>query len=182
MATTSHTDVRSVLDNAKLGAMQITAMVVCFIVIALDGFDTQSIAFVAPTLRQTWEVSPELFGPLFAAGLLGTLVGSIAFGSVADRFGRKPMLLASTALFGAMTLACSTAGSIEQLGIYRFVAGLVELGRVPVINEVAPDVAEGQEAQGSGGDKDGHDGQQTASFLFVAHDSTSSCCAAFLNL
>lgn len=142
MATVVHNDVRSVLDQAKLGAMQISAMVVCFIVVALDGFDTQSIAFVAPTLRETWGVSPELFGPLFGAGLLGTLFGSITFGSVADRFGRKPMLLASTALFGAMTLACSTATSIEQLGIYRFVAGLGLGGALPnivaIVSEYAP--------------------------------------------
>lgn len=142
MATAAPTDLRTLLDTSKLGALQIGAMVVCFIVVALDGFDTQSIAFVAPTLRHSWEVSPELFGPLFGAGLLGTLIGSIAFGSVADRFGRKPMLLASTALFGAMTLACATAGSIEQLGLYRFIAGLGLGGAIPnvlaVISEYAP--------------------------------------------
>ena len=142
MATDANTNLKTVLDTSKLGAVQISAMVVCFIVIALDGFDTQSIAFVAPTLRAAWEVSPEMFGPLFGAGLLGTLVGSITLGSVADRFGRKPMLLFSTALFGAMTLACATAGSIEQLGLYRFIAGLGLGGAIPniiaVISEYAP--------------------------------------------
>lgn len=142
MATEAHTDLRTVLDNSKLGGFQLSAMVVCFVVIALDGFDTQSIAFVAPTLREAWEVSPELFGPLFGAGLLGTLIGSIALGSIADRFGRKPMLLFSTALFGAMTLLCATAGSIEQLGLYRFIAGLGLGGALPnilaIVSEYAP--------------------------------------------
>jgi len=142
MVTEAHTDLRSVLDTSRLGALQIGAMAVCFVVVALDGFDTQSIAFVAPTLRHAWDVSPELFGPLFGAGLLGTLIGSITLGSVADRLGRKPMLLLSTALFGVMTLACATAGSIEQLGMYRFVAGLGLGGAIPnvlaVISEYAP--------------------------------------------
>lgn len=142
MATQAHLDLGKVIDNNKLGGFRLTAMIVCFIVIALDGFDTQSIAFVAPTLRQLWEVSPERFGPLFSAGLLGTLIGSISLGSVADRLGRKPMLLFSTALFGIMTLACATAGSIEQLGLYRFIAGLGLGGALPnilaVVSEYAP--------------------------------------------
>ena len=74
------------------------------LVVAVDGFDTQSVAFVAPALREAWQIPPELFGPLFGAGLLGTLIGSIALGSLADRFGRKPMLLLSTGLFGIMFL------------------------------------------------------------------------------
>ncbi len=108
-------------------------MLVCFVLIALDGFDTQSIAFVAPTLRQAWSVSPEMFGPLFGAGLFGTLIGSIFLGSLADKFGRKPMLILSTLVFGLMTLCCATAESIQQLGIYRFLAGLGLGGAIPNI-------------------------------------------------
>jgi AAHS family 4-hydroxybenzoate transporter-like MFS transporter len=131
-----------ILDESNLSAFQISVMIICFGVVALDGFDTQSIAFVAPALRESWEVSPALFGPLFGAGLLGTLVGSIVFGTVADRFGRKPMLAASTALFGIMSLMCATATSIEQLGLYRFIAGLGLGGAIPnviaLISEYSP--------------------------------------------
>ncbi len=142
MATEAHTDLPTLFDRSKLGSLQIGAMIVCFVVVALDGFDTQSIAFVAPALRHAWDVPPELFGPLFGAGLLGTLIGSIALGSVADRFGRKPMLMVSTAVFGVMTLTCATAETIEQLGLYRFIAGLGLGGAIPnvlaLISEYAP--------------------------------------------
>jgi MFS transporter, AAHS family, 4-hydroxybenzoate transporter len=117
-------------------------MIVCFAVVALDGFDTQSVAFVAPALHQAWDVSPELFGPLFGAGLLGTLIGSIALGSLADRFGRKRMLMLSVLVFGLMTFACAFADSIGQLGAYRFVAGLGLGGAIPnvlaLISEYSP--------------------------------------------
>jgi len=142
MAAETHVELGEVLDRGKLSGFQLGAMLVCFVVVALDGFDTQSIAFVAPALRQAWAVSPEMFGPLFGAGLLGTLVGSIALGSLADRLGRKPMLLVSSALFGVMTLACATADSIEQLGLFRFIAGLGLGGAIPnvlaVVSEYAP--------------------------------------------
>jgi len=133
MATVINRDLIHLIDNSQLSTFQLRAMLVCFVLIALDGFDTQSIAFVAPTLREAWSVSPELFGPLFGAGLFGTLLGSIILGSLADKFGRKPMLIVSTLIFGLMTLVCATAESIQQLGIYRFLAGLGLGGAIPNI-------------------------------------------------
>jgi AAHS family 4-hydroxybenzoate transporter-like MFS transporter len=142
MAEATNLHLLKILDESKLGLFQIIVMIICFAIVAFDGFDTQSIAFVAPALRESWSISPALFGPLFGAGLLGTLVGSIVFGSVADRFGRKPMLMLSTALFGIMTLMCATATSIEQLGLYRFIAGLGLGGAIPnviaLISEYSP--------------------------------------------
>ncbi|MGI9259934.1 MAG: MFS transporter, partial [Gammaproteobacteria bacterium] len=139
------TDDRSLaqlLNNAKFGAYQISVMAICFGIAALDGFDTQSIAFVAPALLHTWGVSPASFGPLFGIGLFGTLIGSVVLGSLADRYGRKPLILISTATFGVMSLACATADSIEILGFYRFVAGLGLGGAIPnlvaMISEYAP--------------------------------------------
>jgi AAHS family 4-hydroxybenzoate transporter-like MFS transporter len=133
MATAANQDLIQLIDNSKLGLFQMRAMMVCFVLIALDGFDTQSISFVAPTLREAWSVSPEMFGPLFGAGLFGTLIGSIFLGSLADRFGRKPMLIVSGLVFGLMTLCCATTDSIQQLGIYRFLAGLGLGGAIPNI-------------------------------------------------
>jgi AAHS family 4-hydroxybenzoate transporter-like MFS transporter len=142
MAEATDLNLLKILDDSKLGKFQLSVIIICFAVVALDGFDTQSIAFVAPALRESWDISPALFGPLFGAGLLGTLLGSIVFGSVGDRFGRKPMLTVSTLLFGIMTLMCATAMSIEQLGLYRFVAGLGLGGAIPnvlaLISEYSP--------------------------------------------
>ncbi|MDJ0926676.1 MAG: MFS transporter [Gammaproteobacteria bacterium] len=138
----SNLPLQKTLDNSRLGAFQLTVIVICCAIAALDGFDTQSIAFVAPALRHTWDVPPALFGPLFGAGLFGTMVGSIALGSLADRWGRKPIIVFSTALFGVMSLLCATATSIEVLGAYRFVAGLGLGGVIPnliaLVSEYAP--------------------------------------------
>ncbi len=62
------------LDDAELGSFQLSVMAICFGIAALDRFDTQSIAFVAPALLHIREVSPAAFGPLFGVGLLGTLL------------------------------------------------------------------------------------------------------------
>ncbi len=130
------------LEAATLGGFEVRVIAICFAIAALDGFDTQSIAFVAPALQKAWATPPAQFGALFGSGLLGAMLGAILLGSLADRFGRKPLILLSTATFGVMTLLCATATSIEALGIYRLVAGLGLGGAIPniiaLVSEYAP--------------------------------------------
>ena len=71
-----------IMDKAKLRAFQKGVIATCFALIMVDGFDTQAIAFVAPALRHAWDISPNTFGLLFSAGLLGTMIGAMAYGSL----------------------------------------------------------------------------------------------------
>lgn len=131
-----------ILEGAQLRAFQARAILICFMLAALDGFDTQSIAFVAPAIRHAWAVPPELFGPLFGAGLFGTMVGAATLSLLADRLGRKPVIVFCTALFGVMSLLCAMAQSIETLTLYRFIAGIGLGGAIPniiaLVSEYAP--------------------------------------------
>ena len=120
-----------VMDEAKLGAFQKGVIATCFALIMVDGFDTQAIAFVAPALRHAWDISPNTFGLLFSAGLLGTMIGAMTLGPAGDRIGRKPMILASTLLFGIMSLLSAGAPSVEILTTYRFIGGLGLGGLLP---------------------------------------------------
>ena len=120
-----------IMDKAKLGSFQVGVIIICFALIMVDGFDTQSIAFVAPALRHTWEISPNTFGLLFSAGLLGSMIGAMSLGPVGDRLGRKPVILASTLLFGIMSLLSAGSSSVEMLATYRFIGGLGLGGLLP---------------------------------------------------
>ena len=131
-----------IMDNAKLRAFQKGVIATCFALIMVDGFDTQSIAFVAPALRHAWEISPNTFGLLFSAGLFGSMLGAMILGPVGDRLGRKPLILASTLLFGIMSLLSAWASSVEMLAIYRFTGGLGLGGLLPnaiaLVSEYSP--------------------------------------------
>ncbi|WP_263264108.1 MFS transporter [Pseudomonas sp. RIT-PI-S] len=97
----------------------------------LDGFDTQSIAFVAPAITQAWGIEPALFGPVFGAGLLGGLLGGVAFGHMGDRFGRKPLLIVAIVIFSMASLLTPWVGSMKWLIAARFITGVGLGGALP---------------------------------------------------
>jgi len=114
----------AVIDRAKFGPLQFGVTALCFIIAMLDGFDTQSIAFVAPKIAEDWGLAPSAFGPIFAIGLLGLTVGAFTLSPAADKFGRKTIILISTFIFGLFALLTAFAGSMNELLIYRFITGV----------------------------------------------------------
>lgn len=124
-------DVQDVINAHPLSGMQRWVIGLCFLVVAIDGFDTAAIGFIAPALRAQWGVTPVQLAPLFGAGLFGLMVGAFIFGPLADKFGRKSVLIATTVFFGLATLASALAASVEALVALRFVTGLGLGGAMP---------------------------------------------------
>jgi len=114
----------AVIDRAKFGPLQFGVTALCFIIAMLDGFDTQSIAFVAPKIAEDWGLLPSAFGPIFAVGLLGLTVGAFTLSPAADKFGRKAVILVSTLIFGLFALLTAYASSMNELLLYRFITGI----------------------------------------------------------
>ena len=111
MATLS-VNVTSFVDARKVSPFQILIVVLCFLIVAIDGFDTAAIGFIAPAIRAEWNLSPAQLAPLFGAGLSGLMVGAFLFGPLADRIGRKRVLLLCVLYFGAASLVSASAGSV----------------------------------------------------------------------
>jgi MFS transporter, AAHS family, 4-hydroxybenzoate transporter len=124
-------DVQEVFDTNPLSSYQTIVIVLCFLVVAIDGFDTAAIGFIAPVLKAEWGVSPVDLAPLFAAGLFGLMTGAFLFGPLADRIGRKPVLLFTTVFFGLATYASSFAADVQMLTVMRFITGLGLGGAMP---------------------------------------------------
>ena len=102
----------------------VLTVVLCALVAMLDGFDTQSIAFVAPSMARAWAVPVSKFGPVFGAGLLGLTIGSLVLGPVADFVGRRPIIIISTLAFGFGSLLTAWVDGINSLLVLRFATGL----------------------------------------------------------
>jgi hypothetical protein len=61
-------DVQRFIDARGLSPVQVLLLVLCFLVVAVDGFDTTAIGFIAPALRTEWGATPAQLAPLFGAG------------------------------------------------------------------------------------------------------------------
>src|SRR5258707_3030149 len=124
-------DVQRFIDERGLSLVQVVLLVLCFLVVAVDGFDTAAIGFIAPALRTEWGATPAQLAPLFGAGLLGLMIGAFAFGPLADRLGRRAILALTVLFFGVASLASALAPSIGMLTLLRFVTGLGLGGAMP---------------------------------------------------
>jgi AAHS family 4-hydroxybenzoate transporter-like MFS transporter len=103
----------------------------CGLVQMLDGYDLVTIGLAAPSLMREWQLTPAAFTEAFALSSIGIMVGAMVAGPVADRFGRRPMLLLSVFLFGIFSLLSAWAPSLDALVALRFLTGLGIGGAMP---------------------------------------------------
>lgn len=114
---------------------------VCFAVSMIDGFDTLMLSFVAPLLSQSLHIDPAALGRVFGAGFIGTVVGSLVAGPLADRFGRRPMLVVALLMTGVFTLACAWATSATEMSVLRLLGGLGMGGAIPPVTAITAESA-----------------------------------------
>ncbi|GGH66707.1 MFS transporter [Comamonas phosphati] len=130
-AATNVIDVQQFINQHKFSRTQFITLLLCFLIVAVDGFDTASIGFIAPAIREEWGVSPADLAPLFGAGMFGMMLGALGFGPLADRIGRKTTLMICVAFFGLASLASAWSPNLQVLLVLRFFTGLGLGGAMP---------------------------------------------------
>src|SRR5438132_10306721 len=103
------------VDTSPIGSLQITTFAICLLCLIMDGFDVQALGYVAPEIVRAWRISNAALGPVFGAGNFGVLVGSLVFSMLADRIGRRPILVGATVFFGAMTIVAARTNAVGEL-------------------------------------------------------------------
>lgn len=136
-------DVQDFLNRHRFSRFQWSIFAICFLIVLLDGFDTAAIGFIAPSLLKEWGLSKAALAPVLSAALFGLAAGGLTAGPCADRFGRKTVLVAAVALFGAACTWSAFSADLTQLTILRFVTGLGLGAAMPnavtLMSEYCPD-------------------------------------------
>lgn len=118
-----------------------TAVGICVMLNALDGFDVLAISFASPGIATEWGVDRGMLGIVLSMELIGMAVGSIVMGPIADRIGRRPTILLCLVMMATGMYLASVADSVESLSAFRFFTGLGIGGMLAAINAMAAEYA-----------------------------------------
>ncbi|WP_321816946.1 MULTISPECIES: 3-(3-hydroxy-phenyl)propionate transporter MhpT [unclassified Paraburkholderia] len=103
----------------------------CFTVAVLEGIDLQSTGVAAPRMAREFGLSVSQMGMAFSAGMVGLLPGAMIGGRLADRIGRKRVLLISMIAFGVFSLITAQVSTFAMLLVARLCTGLGLGGAMP---------------------------------------------------
>lgn len=116
-------DIGDLVDRQPISPYQRRVFLLIGACLVIDGFDVQAIGYVAPAIIAEWGIPSAAMGPVFSAGLFGLFLGSLAFSMLADRAGRRPVMIGAVVFFALCTLLAARAGSLTELLALRFLAG-----------------------------------------------------------
>ena len=133
--------VNDVIDNQPLSGFQLVTILLCSLVLLLDGFDTQAMGFLVPPIAEELGIPLSAFGPVLSAGLVGLMIGAMSAGPIADRWGRRWAIIVSSLVFGFFSLLTAGADSIRELITLRFLTGLGLGGAMPNVVALASEYA-----------------------------------------
>ena len=135
-------DIARIVDHSRIGSLQKGTFALCLLCLVMDGFDVQALGYVAPQIVREWDIPNAALGPVFGAGNFGVLIGALLFSTMADRVGRRPVIIAATLFFSVLTLATARASSVNELLVLRFISGIGLGGIMPnataLIGEYSP--------------------------------------------
>tara|TARA_Y100001951_G_scaffold104482_1_gene116219 strand:+ start:1638 stop:2117 length:480 start_codon:yes stop_codon:yes gene_type:complete len=112
------------MNEKPMTGFQWRVIALCFLINMLDGFDVLVMAFTAVSVSAHWSLSGTQLGYLLSAGFVGMAAGSLFIAPWADRFGRRPLILACVSVAGTGMVLSSFAATPEILGMLRFLTGL----------------------------------------------------------
>lgn len=117
-------NIQDFLNQHRFSPFQWGIFAFTFLIAFFDGYDTAVIGYIAPSLMGEWGIERADLAPVLSAALFGLAIGAMAFGPVADKIGRKKVLLLSVVIFAMGTLASALTNSLRELEILRFITGL----------------------------------------------------------
>ncbi|HCJ6375107.1 MFS transporter [Citrobacter sp. RHBSTW-00671] len=142
MAYSGKVNIQQAIDDTPFSRFHWVIIVLGFLVLAIDGFDTAAMGYIAPTLSADWGIKKQDLGPVLSAALLGLSFGALLAGPISDRMGRKRVLVFSCLFFGLASLGTAYAETLNMLTFWRFLTGLGLGAAMPnaitLVSEFAP--------------------------------------------
>lgn len=124
-------NVNSVIDHSKVKPFHMIVVLWCLFIVIFDGYDLAINGVALPLLMKEWGLTAVQAGMLASTALCGMMIGAISFGMLADKIGRKKVIIICVTLFSAFTFLGGFASNPTEFGLLRFIAGLGIGGVLP---------------------------------------------------
>jgi len=121
---TQRIDTRALIEESRFGGYQIGVLLLCFIAMIIDGYDVQIIGVAAAGIRETLNLEPATLGIVITAGQVGVILGAVFLAPLADRIGRKTLMITSCLIFGVFSFFTAFATTVTMLVALRVLAGI----------------------------------------------------------
>jgi MFS family permease len=112
------------MNQRQAGAIHLRIVALAFAAWIFDFYDLVLYSFLLVPVAQELHLTPEQSSLALGTSLLMTALGGVVFGFLGDRFGRKPMIVATVAIYGVGTALCGFSHSLIQLIAFRSITGL----------------------------------------------------------
>ena len=138
----SSIDLNAAIERIGVRRLGVVVILLCFLMMLADGYDFGTLSLAAPSILKEWSIDPKEMGAVFSITFFGLLVGSLIYGWIGDRFGRRLTIIFGTFNFAIPILLTIWASSVDQLMALRFIGGIGMGGIVPIaytlVSEYAP--------------------------------------------
>lgn len=125
-------NVQKLIDESKFNGFHCSILVWCFGILVLDGYDLGVVGAALPAIMKEMGVTPTTAGFMASSALFGMMLGAMFFGALADKLGRRKMLVLCIALFSIFTAAAGLTHDPISFSVTRFIAGLGIGGVLPI--------------------------------------------------
>ena len=137
------TNAEQLVEKAKFSKFHGMLLFWGALLMLFDGFDLTIYGAVVPTLMEEWGISAVQAGMYGSYALFGMMFGALIFGTLADKLGRKKIIMICVFIFSLFMLLAGLAPSPELFGLFRFITGLGLGGMMPnvigLISEYSPE-------------------------------------------
>jgi AAHS family benzoate transporter-like MFS transporter len=130
-----------VVGGARLNGFHFKVLIMCSLLMIVDGYDMVSYGTVISHLMDEWHMDPVAAGTLGSVALVGMLVGGLLIAPLADRHGRRPLMITCVTIASLASFGCAFAAGPVQLGVLRFIVGASLGALVPNFNALAGEIA-----------------------------------------
>ena len=130
-------NVNRVLSGTRFNRFHWVFFVCCLLVITIDGYDMVIYGATVPLLMRHWHLGPAYAGLIGTYALLGTVIGALIFGRLADKLGRKKVIVTCSIIFSAAMGLAALAPTPSIFGLFRFIAGFGIGGCMPNVVALA---------------------------------------------